>query len=232
MRRLLFRCQTTPCPSRLLNVLALLVGALLAAIIAFSAWLAYDGYRIAQSDKTVDRELILSVDDPYTLGLFAELDPVWAQDSLRVVTVRFQGRDFALALWLDRQNGVERGVGQVVIADPEKPNISKRDIRIPADTVRRLFAEWDKLIATYHGSRFSFLDGNALAFDRRSGGRVRSGSGNNPCHYDRLGDLLARRLGPTVPELNDLRVEQNVWTDQRYLCDPSIWGRMWHNLLT
>lgn len=213
------------------NGLVLLCGALLAAIMALAAWFAWENQQIMQFDKTVDHELQLSVDDRYTLYLFSELDPVTARESLRIVGNRFYGADFALALSLDPQNQDTEAVGQIVIAAPRQATVSKRDLRIPAATVRQLFNEWDQQIADYPGSPSMSLDGNSLTFDRKSRRRAQSGAGNG-CHYVRLGDLLARRLGPFVPELYEWRIEPKVWADRRAFCDPSIWGRMWHRMLT
>lgn len=213
------------------NGLVLLCGALLTAFMALAGWFAWEGHRIRQFDKTVDHALRLSVDDPYSLALFSELDPVSASESLRVVGIRFSGADFALGLSLDPQSHAKEAVGQIVIAAPRQATVSKRDLRIPAATVRQLFSEWDQLIADYRGSPSMWLDGNPLAFDRKSRRRAQSGAGNG-CHYDRLGDLLARRLGPFVPELNEWRIVPKDWADRRGFCDPSIWGRMWHRMLT
>lgn len=203
--------------------------ALLVAILALAALITRDSHRIRQFDKTVDHELQLSVDDPYTLALFSELDPVFASESLRIVGNRFRGADFALALSLDPQPMAKDAVGQIVIAN--RGTISKRDLRIPATAVRQLFSEWDRQIADYPGSPYTVLDGNPLAFDRRSGRRTQSGAGNG-CHYDELGNLLARRLGPFVPELNAWRITPTEWADRQPACAPSIWGRMWHRLLS
>ena len=208
-----------------------LVGMIVAAALCLAALLAYDGYRNAQYDKTVDEPLHLSIDDRVSLALFAELQPVIARESLRVSATRFRERDFALELWLDPHRGRAQGVGQIVIVNPQN-QVSKRNFAIPAATLRSLFAEWDAQAANYRGSRSMWLDGDPLSFERRSGRKVQSGGGNNPCHYDRLGDLLAKRLGAYVPELNDLRISAKTWSDRQHLCHPSILGRMWHQLVT
>lgn len=207
-----------------------LVGTIVAVVLCLAALVAGDGYRIAQYDKTVDHALNLSVDDHYTIYLFNQLDPISSKESLRIVGTRFSGRDFALALSLDPKNEVGHGTGQLVLANRRQGTVTSRDLRIPAATVRQLFKDWDKQIADYQGSRYMVLDGNPLAFDRRSGRKVQFGYGNNPCHYDRLGDLLARHLGQVAPELNEWRITPKVWSDRRHLCHPSIWGRMWHQL--
>lgn len=206
-------------------------GTIVAVVLCLAALVASDGYRNAQYDKTVDHALNLSVDDRYTIYLFNQLDPISSKESLRIVGTRFSGRDFAIALSLDMKNEAGQGAGQLVLSNRRQGTLIERDLRIPAATIRQLFKEWDKQIAGYRGSRYMGLDGNPLAFDRRSGRKVHSGYGNNPCHYDRLGDLLARHLGPFVPELNEWRITPKVWSDMRHLCHPSIWGRMWHQLV-
>lgn len=205
--------------------------ALLLLFLASVSLLVLARYPVMESDKTFDHELHLSVDGTYTIALFSELDPVTARESLRVIGIRFRGHDFALALSLDPHRGGKEAVGQIVAVDRRQGTLSKRDLRIPAATARRLFREWDRKIADYPGSPSETLDGNPLVFDRRSGGRAQSGAGNG-CHYDDLADLLARRLGPFVPELNALRYTPKELVDRQAFCGPSIWGRMWHRLLT
>lgn len=195
-----------------------------------AAYSTYDSYQSAQLDKTVTRPLAPSLEDPLTLAPLAELDPVDADESLRIVTAthRLDRHHFAISLWLEQQGGRQRGRGQIVIVARDRH--TKRRFDIPAETLRALLAEWDRLAIGYHGSRWWFVDGNALSFERRSGRAVLSGGGNNPCHYDRLGDLAARRLGTLVPELTELRVPDQQWHDLRHLCAASRWERMWHGL--
>lgn len=205
--------------------------ALLLLFLAIVGLLVFERYPIMESDKTFDHELQLSVDDTYAIALFSELAPVTATESLRVIGISFRGHDFALALSLDPQRGGNAAVGQLVAVDRRQGTLSKRDLRIPATAARQLFSEWDRKIADYPGSPSEMLDGNPLAFDRRSGGRKQSGHGND-CHYDDLADLLGRRLGPFVPELNALRYTPKELVDRQASCAPSIWSRMWHRLLT
>lgn len=202
--------------------------AVIALLVVFAVtlclYLIYQNHRMAEFNRTHERPL--SEDAWYKADaapkvMLSQLKPVQGTDNLKLVSMpSFGKRWFAVSVSLIN----DQGIGEAVVTSPKGEVIRHETFVMPKSDLLRFLSEWDEVVDGYSGEASVVLDGTHLAFERRRGARVTSGSGNSPCHYDVLGDWAAQTFERYVPEMRDLRDPQLAMMLKSSTCNRSIFG--------
>jgi hypothetical protein len=143
-----------------------------------------------------------------------DLDPE-ARDGLRLAIGEWPAWKYLISIDL-RLDKSARGAIQAIPYEGEGPTY-ERDFSLDEYEAHVFFGAYDRRIEGYWGSATMCTDGTGFQFERWSGKKVSSGSGNAACHrhYAELMSLLAETL---ITKVDDQPFDWRSWfVSKRYL---------------
>jgi len=161
----------------------------------------FAGYRQLQQERAATRTVegpLTSNPDSYILfpdapPPFAGLPPLVALsgDGIRAtIQPSFGLAHYRVAMWQPAGAGPAQGV-LIIEHRGDERGVDRRPFALPRATYADVLAKIDHWAANWPGSGGDYCcDGTAIGFERVSGPRVLSGSGNCSDHYDALKRLL------------------------------------------